>query len=54
MLRGNLAELDGVRHLRGREITVEGPDTWNVDGEECSLAPSTFRVEPGALDVLVG
>lgn len=53
MRRGDLTEQEGVVHLRGREVVVDGPGEWNVDGERCGLAPARFRVQPRALEVLV-
>lgn len=52
MRRGDLTEQEGVVHLRGCEIVVEGPSEWNVDGERCGLDPARFRVETHALEVL--
>jgi diacylglycerol kinase (ATP) len=53
--RGDVTEQEGVRHLRGCRITVEGPADWNVDGEPCTLGhhgPASFGVEPGAVRVV--
>lgn len=51
---GKLTELPGVTHTRGCEITVEGPDEWNVDGEMRAISPARFRIEPRALEVVAG
>ena len=52
MRRGDLTEQEGVVHLRGCEVLVEGPGEWNIDGERCGLEPAHFRVQTRALEVL--
>lgn len=53
LMQGGLTEQDGVTHFRGREIVVEGADSWNVDGEVCRANDSgRFRLD-GRVDVVV-
>lgn len=51
--RGGLAGQEGVTHLRGREVVVEGADEWNVDGERCRHDDAgRFRLD-GRVSVVV-
>ena len=53
MKRGGLTEQEGVDHFSGREVVVEGAETWNVDGEICKAEDSgRFRLD-GRVDVVV-
>ena len=53
MKQGGLTEQEGVDHFRGREVVVEGADSWNVDGELCEQPDAgTFRLD-GRVDVVV-
>ncbi len=53
MKRGGLADQEGVTHLLGREITVEGAEEWNIDGERCRHDDAgAFRLD-GRVDVVV-
>jgi diacylglycerol kinase (ATP) len=57
MRRGDVTEQEGVRHLRGREVRVEGPVEWNVDGEPCTPGEGgavRFSLQPGAVRVVTG
>ncbi len=51
--RGSHLTHPKIRHLRAREIRVEGkaPLLLDVDGEQPGLAPATFTILPGALRV---
>jgi len=52
MKRGALVHDDGVRHLRGREVTLTGAaQRFNVDGEVLEVTPAHFRVR-GAFKVV--
>ncbi len=54
MRAGSLTEQDGVLHLRGRRVEVDGPEDWNVDGEHCSMGPHASFRSDGQVQVLVG
>jgi diacylglycerol kinase (ATP) len=45
MRRGDVTDLAGVRHARGRRIEVDGhvAGDFNVDGEVCRLHPACFE-----------
>jgi YegS/Rv2252/BmrU family lipid kinase len=55
MRRGTLEEQRGVRHTQAHRVEIETPDgtEFNVDGEICTLHPSTFEVQPGGVKVVV-
>ncbi|HYF25278.1 MAG TPA: diacylglycerol kinase family protein [Baekduia sp.] len=54
MRRGRLHAQDDVVHARGREVLVEGPRTYNVDGEVCPCGgTSRFCVDERLVDVVV-
>lgn len=48
MRRGDLTEQDGVVRGRAATVTVEGPDTFNVDGEVRAVPGGCFKVGPAA------
>ncbi|UTI64489.1 hypothetical protein NBH00_24525 [Paraconexibacter antarcticus] len=48
MRRGDLTEQDGVVRGRAAAVTVEGPETFNVDGEVRSVPGGRFTVGPAA------
>lgn len=54
-LKGKHIGLPPVHHFRTEEFTVDCPEhcTLDLDGELDSSTPVTFRVLPGALNVLV-
>lgn len=52
MRRGDLTTQDGVLHGRAAVVTVEGPDTFNVDGEVRAVPGGRFAVGP-AVRVIV-
>ncbi len=53
MRQGGLNRQDGVEHLRGRTVEVEGAERWNVDGELCDHADAgRFRLD-GRVAVVV-
>lgn len=55
MRRGALHAQDDVLHVRGAEVEVTGPRSWNVDGEVCSCGTVTrFGVDERLVDVVVG
>jgi diacylglycerol kinase family enzyme len=53
MRRGGLADQRGVLHRRGRVIEVDGPPTFNVDGEVLRLAPARFAIDGTVVEVAV-
>jgi len=54
MRAGSLTEQEGVLHLRGARVQVDGPEDWNVDGEHCTMGPSASFRSDGQVAVLVG
>ncbi|WP_205696345.1 diacylglycerol kinase family protein [Conexibacter sp. SYSU D00693] len=55
MKLGRLHAQDDVVHARGREVVVEGPETYNVDGEVCPCGTvSRFGVDDELVRVVVG
>lgn len=50
---GRIAAQDGVPHHRGAEITVQGPDAFNVDGEVRRLGPAPRFTLRGRVAVVV-
>jgi diacylglycerol kinase (ATP) len=56
MRRGTLEDQRGVHHTRARTVEIETPEgtEFNVDGETCTLEPSSFDVAPGGVRVVVG
>lgn len=55
MKRGRLHAQDDVLHERGRRVVVDGPRTYNVDGEVCPCGGrSQFEVDEQLVDVVVG
>jgi diacylglycerol kinase family enzyme len=55
MRTGTLEEQRGVRHVRARHVDMQVPPEteFNVDGEICSLRPTTFDVQPGGVEVVI-
>ena len=53
MRTGTLYEQSGIKYGRGREVLVEGPRDFNVDGELLELDRALFRVD-GTVPVVVG
>lgn len=53
MRRGGLAGQDGVLHARGRVVEVDGPPTFNVDGEVLRLTPARFAIDGAVVEVAV-
>jgi len=44
-----------VRHARGSEVEFDGKAAFNLDGELTEpTARASFRVEPGAFDLVIG
>ena len=54
MRAGSLTDQEGVLHLRGARVEVDGPEDWNVDGEHCTMGPHASFRSDGRVDVLVG
>jgi len=56
MRRGGIGEQEGVTKVRCSEVEVEleGVATWNVDGELVESGTTAFRVDPHAVEVVVG
>jgi len=56
MRRGGIGEQEGVTKVRCSEVEVEleGVATWNVDGELVESGTTAFRVDPHAVEVIVG
>ena len=54
--RGGIGEQEGVTKVRCSEAEVEldGVAAWNVDGELVESGTATFRVDPDAVEVVVG
>ncbi len=54
--RGSLESQPGVRSRRGRRIDLDVPagTDFNVDGELVQSGSSSFRVDPGAVELVVG
>ena len=54
--RGGVGEQEGVTKVRCAEAEVEldGVVPWNVDGELVDAGTTTFRVDPDAVEVVVG
>jgi diacylglycerol kinase family enzyme len=48
MRSGHLTVQDGVLHARGSTVTVDGPGTFNVDGEVRQVPAGRFTVGPSA------
>jgi diacylglycerol kinase family enzyme len=54
MRQGGLTEQEGVLHFRGRDVMVDGAESWNVDGEVCGQPDAgRFRLD-GRVAVVVG
>ncbi|MEJ7817288.1 MAG: diacylglycerol kinase family protein [Thermoleophilaceae bacterium] len=52
---GHVTEQRGVRHARGSEVEFDGKAAFNLDGELTEpTARASFRVEPGAFDLVIG
>ncbi|MDQ2675930.1 MAG: hypothetical protein M3Y34_03910, partial [Actinomycetota bacterium] len=56
MRRGGIGDQEGVTKVRCTEAEVEldGVVPWNVDGELIEAGTSRFRVDPDAVEVIVG
>ena len=56
MRRGGIGEQEGVTKVRCAEarVELEGVVSWNVDGELVEAGTSAFRVDPDAVEVIVG
>jgi len=52
MRTGSLTDQEGVVHLRGSRVQVDGPQDWNVDGEHCSMGPRASFWSDGQVEVL--
>ncbi len=54
--RGGIGEQEGVTKVRCTSVEVEldGVVSWNVDGELVEAGTSSFRVDPDAVEVIVG
>lgn len=54
--RGSLTAQNDVRSARGRTVDIElaGPVAFNVDGELVESGSTRFRVDPQAVEVVVG
>lgn len=53
MRRGVLTRQEDVPHHRGREIEVDGPVEFNVDGDLRTLEPARFTLLDGGVRVVV-
>jgi diacylglycerol kinase (ATP) len=55
MIRGTHLGIDGVEHLRGTTVTIEGPPGQEIyaGGEQIGPLPATVDVLPAALRVVV-
>ena len=53
---GRVESQSGVASARGSEVSVEAAEgtSYNVDGEVVEAGASTFGIEPGAFEVVVG
>ncbi len=56
MRRGGIGEQEGVTKVRCSDVEVEleGVVAWNVDGELVESGTTEFRVDPDAVEVVVG
>jgi diacylglycerol kinase family enzyme len=54
MRSGRLTSLRDVHHHRGNRVSVETTSEFNVDGELRELAPATFTLLAGGVEVVVG
>ncbi|MFW5973122.1 MAG: diacylglycerol/lipid kinase family protein, partial [Bacteroidota bacterium] len=56
LLAGDYTNSEAVFHRRVRSLSVHStPDMWfNLDGELITMEEISFRVMPGAINVLVG
>jgi diacylglycerol kinase (ATP) len=54
--RGGIGEQEGVTKVRcsEAEVVLDGIEPWNVDGELVEAGTSAFRVDPDAVEVVVG
>jgi YegS/Rv2252/BmrU family lipid kinase len=52
---GRVARQPGVTHRRGKLIEIETPEgaEWNVDGELCTLHPTSFSARRDAVAIVV-
>ncbi len=54
--KGGIGEQTGVKKVRCGEVEVDagGAERWNVDGEIVEAGTSKFRIDPSAVEVVVG
>jgi diacylglycerol kinase (ATP) len=54
--RGGIGEQEGVTKVRcsAVEVELDGVLSWNVDGELVEAGTSAFRIDPDAVEVVIG